>query len=440
MKQQVHQRQIPLQPTKPLVFLRLPHSIALCAIYCLVFTAFLFPQIVNAQGKNAPTKEQIEEKKGDLKELREQIEALQKNMSDAQSKRTDTLGQLKEIERDISSTQREMRDLGTQRSKLQTTIKNLGRQSKDLEKTLQTQRSQLEKLIYQQYVQNSADPLRIFLSGGNSNQVARDLYYLSMIGRARGTLQKQIEVALQQKRRLETDTRQRIGELSEIENAQKEKHVKFVSQREQRKVVLQKMSTQIAQQRREIGNLQKNEKQLSTLVEKLSKIIASKPPPPPPSRPQNMPSSKPTPQIDNDKTPEATVAGNFARMKGELRLPVKGTLTNRFGTARQEGGLWKGLFIRTPPGADIKSIAGGRVVFADWMRGFGNLMIVDHGSGYLSIYGNNESLLKQPGDEVQGGDVIALAGNSGGNPESGLYFELRHKGQPVDPIAWVNLK
>lgn len=439
MKQQVHQKQTSLPSTKPIVFHGLLHSITLCVIYCLVSTAFLFPRISNAQAKKPgiPTKEQVEEKKGDLKELREQIEALQKNMSEAESKKTGALNQLKEIERDISSTQRDLRNLGTQRGKLQTTIKNLGRQSRDHEKTLQMQRSQLEKLIYHQYVQSSADPLRIFLSGGNSNQVARDLYYLSMIGRARGTLQKEIETALQQKRALETDTRQRIGELSEIETAQKDKHIKFIDQREQRKIVLRKISTQISEQRREIGNLQKNEKQLSTLIEKLSKIIASRPLPRPT---QNMASTKQMPQIDNDKTPEATHSGNFSRLKGELRLPVKGTLTNRFGTSRQEGGLWKGLFIRTSPGSDIKSIASGRVVFADWMRGFGNLMIVDHGSGYLSIYGNNESLLKQPGDDVQGGDVIALAGNSGGNPESGLYFELRHKGQPVDPIAWVNLK
>ena len=80
------------------------------------------------------------------------------------------------------------------------------------------------------------------------------------------------------------------------------------------------------------------------------------------------------------------------------------------------------------------------MVFADWMRGFGNLLIVDHGGSYLSIYGNNESLLKQTGDTLRGGEVIATVGNSGGNPESGLYFELRHQGQPLDPLKWVSLK
>lgn len=98
------------------------------------------------------------------------------------------------------------------------------------------------------------------------------------------------------------------------------------------------------------------------------------------------------------------------------------------------------MFIRSNPGNDVKAIAAGRVVFADWMRGFGNLMIIDHGSSYLSIYGNNDALLKQVGDVIRGGETIAAVGNSGGNPESGLYFELRHDGQPLDPLKWVNVK
>ncbi|HRI93534.1 MAG TPA: peptidoglycan DD-metalloendopeptidase family protein, partial [Accumulibacter sp.] len=132
--------------------------------------------------------------------------------------------------------------------------------------------------------------------------------------------------------------------------------------------------------------------------------------------------------------------GNLAKMKGSLRLPTKGSVSNRFGSARQEGSTWKGLFIRAGTGSDVRSIAAGRVVFAEWMRGFGNLLIVDHGSDYLSVYANNDSLLKQVGDDVRGGESIATVGNTGGNPESGLYFEIRHDGKPLDPLAWVNSK
>ncbi|MBY0237809.1 MAG: peptidoglycan DD-metalloendopeptidase family protein, partial [Burkholderiaceae bacterium] len=102
-----------------------------------------------------------------------------------------------------------------------------------------------------------------------------------------------------------------------------------------------------------------------------------------------------------------------------------------------EGPSWKGMFIRTAEGAQIHAIAAGRVVFAQWLRGFGNLIIVDHGGQYMSIYGNNQSLLRREGDAVKSGDVIAAAGNTGGNEESGLYFELRHRGKEFDPASWV---
>ncbi len=114
---------------------------------------------------------------------------------------------------------------------------------------------------------------------------------------------------------------------------------------------------------------------------------------------------------------------------------------NRFGGQREDSGLsWKGLFISAKPGREVKAVAGGRVVYADWLRGFGNLLILDHGDGYMSLYGNNESLLKQVGEETRTGDTIAATGNSGGNPDSGLYFELRFQGKPFDPIPWITLK
>ena len=130
--------------------------------------------------------------------------------------------------------------------------------------------------------------------------------------------------------------------------------------------------------------------------------------------------------------------GAFATLKGKLRSPVSGQLAAKFGAKRDGGPSWKGVFIKAPEGADVKAVAAGRVVFASWMRGFGNLIIVDHGSEYLSIYGNNQALLKRVGDAVKGGDQIANAGNTGGGEDSGLYFELRHRGAAFNPATWVS--
>jgi septal ring factor EnvC (AmiA/AmiB activator) len=136
---------------------------------------------------------------------------------------------------------------------------------------------------------------------------------------------------------------------------------------------------------------------------------------------------------------DASLAGfNFPALKGKLALPVVGEILDRFGQPRAGGGPpWKGLFIHAKAGQPVHVVGNGEVVFADWLRGFGNLLIVDHGNGYLSLYSNNESLYKQAGDSVRAGDVVAAVGNSGGQDEPGLYFELRHLGQPFDPLSWV---
>jgi septal ring factor EnvC (AmiA/AmiB activator) len=98
------------------------------------------------------------------------------------------------------------------------------------------------------------------------------------------------------------------------------------------------------------------------------------------------------------------------------------------------------VFIAARSGEDVKAVAGGRVVYADWLRGFGNLLIIDHGDSYMTLYANAEALLKQVGEIIRGGDTIATVGNSGGNAESGLYFEMRHAGKPFDPLTWVKLR
>lgn len=418
----------------------------------LILSLALCSPLLGARTKNPPaapepTRAEVAEKKGDLKELRGQIDALRKDVADSENRRATAADQLKGVEQNISTLQRDLHTLAAQRGKLQETIEDLAHQGKDLEARLSAQQAQLEKLVYRQYLLGNPDALHLLLNGDDPSQMARDLYYLSSIGKARSALLKEIEDTLHRKQALATATADRASELAAVEAKQKEQHGKLVSQREQRKLVLEKISAKISDQRREIGNLQRDEKRLSQLIDRLAKIIASRPPPRRESRPQPARPSGPAgrspataPEIRNDSTPDSSSGGSLAALRGSLRLPVRGVIANRFGSPRQEGSSWKGLFIRASQGSEVKAIAAGRVVFADWMRGFGNLMIVDHGGSYLTIYGNNDALLKQVGDAVRGGDTIASVGNSGGNPESGLYFEIRHQGQPLDPLKWVSLK
>ncbi|WP_414635683.1 murein hydrolase activator EnvC family protein [Aromatoleum sp.] len=131
---------------------------------------------------------------------------------------------------------------------------------------------------------------------------------------------------------------------------------------------------------------------------------------------------------------------SFAQLRGRMKFPARGELVGRFGAPRAEGGTaWRGVFIRAAGGAEVRAVASGEVVFSDWLRGYGNLIILDHGGDYLTIYGNNDALLKVVGDNIAGGETIARVGASGSDGQSGLYFEIRYRGQPLDPLKWVQL-
>lgn len=375
-----------------------------------------------------------------MADLRERIDNLQKELSRNEDKRTHASDELRASEREISALQRELHHLAIERQELRATLNTLGQQSEALEKTLLQQRLRLEKLVHQQYLRAAPDSLRLLLNGDDPNQLARDLYYLSAIGRERTVLLADIGNTLKQKKTLAEETRLEANELSAVEASQKKQHAELQQQRLKRQAILAEITGRIGQQRKEIGHLQQDEKRLSQLVNRLAKLLAAQSEARSRIKPPSSPSSQVArPEVHNRLLPEANSAP-FVRQRGQLRLPVTGAVSGRFGAPREGGGNWKGLFIRAQEGSDVKAVASGRVVFAEWMRSFGNLLIIDHGDAYLSIYGNNETLLKQVGDEIKGGDSIARVGNSGGNPESGLYFELRHQGHPIDPMKWARLK
>jgi septal ring factor EnvC (AmiA/AmiB activator) len=207
----------------------------------------------------------------------------------------------------------------------------------------------------------------------------------------------------------------------------------FRERREHRRL-LDRVAGEIRSARKRIQVLLADESRLARLVQEIGKVLAARP---------GAGYARVT------AVPEAGKAGGagllparlFSTLKGNLRLPVRGELAGRFGTPSPEGAISaKGVFIRAPEGEKVLAVGSGRVVYADWMRGFGNLLIVDHGEAFLSIYGNNESLLKQTGDTVSLGEPLATVGHSGGNVQTGLYFELRHQGRPFDPLRWAKLK
>ncbi|MFA5241538.1 MAG: peptidoglycan DD-metalloendopeptidase family protein [Sulfuricella sp.] len=369
--------------------------------------------------------------KPELQELRGRIESLQKALDSKEDAKADAADELKTSEQAISEINSALRDLARQQQATQSTLKSLEQEKTALDKRIGAEQTMLGRLLYQQYRSGQQDQLKILLNQENPGQAARQLRYYTYLARARNELLEKLRGNLEKLHRLTHETETKQAELLQIRSEQDKQRGKLLAQQEMKKKLVTQLAKQIGQQRSELSRLQLNEKKLTQLIERLAKQ----------QRATSRKTERPSSAARNSAVPDASYAGtSFPQLKGKLLLPVRGELTGRFGTPRQDSGSpWRGLFIRTAAAQEVHAIASGRVVFSDWLRGFGNLLIVDHGSGYMSLYGNNESLFKRTGEDIRAGDVIASTGNSGGNPETGLYFEIRHQSRPFNPLEWCKI-
>jgi len=409
----------------------------------LVLLALIWPLCVGAN--------QAERKQSELNVLKQRLQTLERDFRKTEATRKEAVDELRQSERAISSAVRQVRQLDGERQRTQSELKTLAQQSEATEARIREQQSHLAQALKGAYQRGQGDALKRVLNGGDPNQTARDLRYLAHLSRAQHAMIESLRADLAQLAALQQQTEQKSTELAQLQAAHEAEQKKLQADKLAREQVLQKLSVQIQQQQRQISTLKRDEQNLTKLVERLNRLMAQQA-----AREaararaaqeaqkkqlagQNAAGQPRRPVAVNTDTPEAFRSDQpFSRLKGSLRLPVAGELMNRFGAPREGGGVnWRGLFIRAAQGTAVKAIAAGQVVFSEWLRGFGNLIIVDHGEGYMSLYSNNESLYKQVGERVQPGDAIASVGNSGGQPDNGLYFEMRHQSRPVNPLLWV---
>jgi len=407
-------------------------------------------------------------------ELRQKLGELKQDILSTESAKQHAEDALAASEEAISKANRKLYELGTEQQQTRQKLADLTDRQQHLQQQVAQQKKQFSNLLRQEYQNGNADRLKLLLSGDNPNRINRELQYLGYLSQSQNRLIAELRDNLAEVEKNRKDTELAKQDLDDIATEQQQQKSELVREQAKRSALISQLSSKLSAQRKEAGQLQKNEQRLASLVDKLNRLIeeqkkadklkeekrqaelaaqeqkrkaaaqarattnsTSKAP----DKSAGRSVAPPEPAIQVTKTPDGS-AGNsqFAQQKGHLRLPVKGELSARYGSARGEGTVWKGLFIRAAEGAEIKSIAPGKVIFAEWLRGFGNLIILDHGGQYMSIYGNNQAVLKQAGDTVGAGDVIATAGNSGGNEQSGLYFELRYQGKAFDPLGWINLK
>jgi septal ring factor EnvC (AmiA/AmiB activator) len=397
-------------------------------LLALVLVLALAPAIAGAAATTA-TQAQDE-----LQELRGRISALQKKLTAAEETKSEASDALRESEQAISEANRELRELNRQARDSGAKLGSLRKTAQDTKTRMQSQQEMLGRMLRRQYLQGEPDALRLVLARENPNDMTRQLHYLAYVARARARLVDGLRSNLTEIDRLTREIAEEAEAITRIAKEQATQKKRLEREKRARTEVLTKVSRDVRAQQQQIRVMQNNENRLTRLIDQLSKLVQQ------PQRPQR-PAAGGKPRPRNDTVPADSGGGAFAAMRGTLALPVRGELGGRFGSQRSDGGItWKGVFIAARSGDDVKAVASGRVVYADWLRGFGNLLIIDHGDNYMTLYANAEALLKQVGDTIRGGDTIATVGNSGGNAESGLYFEMRHAGKPFDPLTWVKLR
>ena len=372
---------------------------------CLFATSMLL-----AYASEADTRS-VAEKSSQLDKLRNRISTLQKSLTDTRHKKSQAVEAMRAIERQISETLRELKSLDQQIELQQGALKKLRADRVRRTSLLSSHRQRLLREIQSGYAMGKRQTVKLLFNQQDAAQLGRMLRYYGYFSKARASMISEIDHQLAALRQTETDITGRLAILEDLQLQQLAERKRHEQQIKERKLVVSKLSKALTEQGSRLSRMEADEKQLADLLASLRQALADIP-----AQRQQL---------------------SFKNLKGKMSWPASGTLKKLFG-ARLSGTDIRsaGVLIRAPEGGPVSSVAQGRVAFADWIRGYGLLMIIDHGDGYMSLYGYNQVLYKEVGEWVDTGEVIAALGRSGGQPEAGLYFELRFKGQPVDPGDW----
>lgn len=351
-----------------------------------------------------------------LEKLQKSIAKVQEHLQGSKKQRSHVVTELNTLETEISKNARTLKRLENEVARSRQLERKLKTELSQINGQLAEQRSALSEQVRAAYSMGHQQNLKMLLNQQDPAKAGRAQAYFNYLNRAR---QQQIDTFLdtyQQKKQTETSLQQTLTAQNKLLKTQRAKKRQRQQQRLQRKKLLAELSKKIKNQESTLSNLEDSRGRIENLLKSLGELLADIPTSPSENQP-------------------------FTAQKGKLPWPVKGRFLNTYGQPKNYGDLtWNGVLIKAELGTPVRVISHGRVAFSDWLQGFGFITIIDHGDGYMSLYGHNESLFKQTGDWVQAGEVIATAGDSGGQLTSGVYFEIRSRGKPINPSSWCSSK
>ena len=345
----------------------------------------------------------------DLKEVKSEIERVTRQVSEEQVERDRLTRDLRTAELSVGKARLSLTDIRRERAERATRRAALAAEKSTREDELAANRDALAGQMRAAYLIGRQEPLKLLLNQRDPEVAGRMFVYYSYFGHARAGQIRLIESDVQRIAELQTQLEAEDAKLAELEKQQRTQLGSLEQARAQRTRVLADLEARSRSRAQNLERLRSQQAGLEKLVRELRAAMERFP-------------------------VEANDA--FARLRGKLAWPVSGHIVARFGDARAGGVHWDGLLVATDRGTPVKAVFAGRVIYADWLPGLGLLAIVDHGDGYLSLYGHNDRLYKAAGEHVAAGDTIAAAGDSGGSSRPELYFEIRKGGKPVDPRPW----
>ncbi len=357
---------------------------------------------VSAQDKATTTRK--------LNALHAEIQTLNADLAKNKTSKSQLYAQLKQQSRRISSLSKALYELKHRIAVVKQQLTVLQQQSATQHSAQKLQIDALDRQIRSAYLQSQPTLLKILLNQTDPATLARRQRYFYYFNQARQQQLQSIAQTLAQLERTQQEYITQQHTLQSLYQQQQEKQAQLKQQLKQRQITLAVLDKKIASQHNRLTQLKQQAQVLQSLLNSL-----------------------------NDKATQPTDPHfSFVHSSHRLPWPLTGKLLARYGQSRNIGKLrWQGILIGAPAGTAVKAVAPGKVVFADWLRGFGLLMIIDHGHQYMSLYGYNKALLKQAGDIISTGDMIALSGDKGSQRQSGLYFEVRYKGSPTNPLKWL---
>jgi septal ring factor EnvC (AmiA/AmiB activator) len=355
---------------------------------------------------------QEKEAKQKLDAVRAEIRALTEQQRATTGERNEAVRALREKELAVAAVAKDVHALDGRIAAQQGELAQLDGRRGDLEKALESQREALAGLLRSAYALGNHEELKLLLQQDDVAAISRVLAYHRYFQRAQVGQIDRLRVDLRELAQVQTSIETATAELGRTRSARTTEGEKLEAERADHERLVAEIDAKLKDQGARIAALGKDEAALADLLEKLRDVFAD--------IPKQLAGAEP-----------------FASMRGRLAWPVQGKVVAAFGAADDSGRRSSGVLISAATGTAVRAVSHGRVAFADWLRGYGLMIIVDHGDGYMSLYGGNETLLKDVGDWVDAGTTIASSGASGGQKSSGVYFELRVKGQAVDPRGWL---